>query len=74
MSQVLEIIHRRYGAGTHTVFVFFALLTNVLVASQLLLGGSAVVSALTGIRSSVLYSTGRLRLRCFEWTARNISM
>ncbi|KAJ6038854.1 hypothetical protein N7460_007571 [Penicillium canescens] len=45
----LEIIHRRYGAATHLVFVFFALLTNILVASQLLLGGSAVVTALTGM-------------------------
>lgn len=45
----LEIIHRRYGTATHIVFIFFALLTNILVASQLLLGGSAVVTALTGM-------------------------
>ncbi|RLL94798.1 hypothetical protein CFD26_104593 [Aspergillus turcosus] len=45
----LEIIYHRYGTATHVVFVFFALLTNILVASQLLLGGSAVVTALTGI-------------------------
>ncbi|KAF7117687.1 hypothetical protein CNMCM5793_006810 [Aspergillus hiratsukae] len=45
----LEIIYHRYGTATHLVFVFFALLTNILVASQLLLGGSAVVTALTGI-------------------------
>ncbi|KUJ20913.1 Na+/solute symporter [Mollisia scopiformis] len=45
----LEIIHRRYGTATHLVFIFFALLTNILVASQLLLGGSAVVTALTGM-------------------------
>jgi hypothetical protein len=45
----LEIIHRRYGPGPHMVFIFFALLTNILVASQLLLGGSAVVTALTGM-------------------------
>ena len=29
--------------------MFFALLTNILVGSQLLLGGSAVVTALTGM-------------------------
>ena len=29
--------------------MFFALLTNVLVGSQLLLGGSAVVTSLTGM-------------------------
>jgi Na+/proline symporter len=45
----LGIIYCRYGAATHCVFIFFALLTNILVASQLLLGGSAVVTALTGM-------------------------
>lgn len=45
----LEIIHCRYGTATHIIFIFFALLTNILVASQLLLGGSAVVTALTGM-------------------------
>ncbi|KAL4944944.1 hypothetical protein BDV06DRAFT_232138 [Aspergillus oleicola] len=45
----LEIVNYRYGKTTHMVFVFFALMTNVLVASQLLLGGSAVVTALTGM-------------------------
>lgn len=44
----LEIIHRRYGRATHVVFIFFALLTNILAASRFLLGGSAVVTALTG--------------------------
>lgn len=39
----------RYGAYTHWVFIFFALLTNILVGSQLLLGGSAVVTSLTGM-------------------------
>ncbi|KAL2812926.1 Sodium:solute symporter family-domain-containing protein [Aspergillus cavernicola] len=45
----LEIIYHRYGRTTHIVFIFFALMTNTLVASQLLLGGSAVVTALTGM-------------------------
>ena len=45
----LEIIYSRYGIFTHWVFIFFALLTNVLVGSQLLLGGSAVVTSLTGM-------------------------
>jgi len=31
------------------VFIFFALVTNILVGSQLLLGGSAVVTSLTGM-------------------------
>ncbi|KAJ4387432.1 hypothetical protein N0V93_008024 [Gnomoniopsis smithogilvyi] len=45
----LEIVYARYGPATHVVFIFFALATNILVASQLLLGGSAVVSTLTGM-------------------------
>ncbi|KAL1620416.1 hypothetical protein SLS54_006203 [Diplodia seriata] len=45
----LEIIYTRYGRGTHIIFVFFALVTNILVGSQLLLGGSAVVTNLTGM-------------------------
>ena len=45
----LEIIYVRYGKLTHCIFIFFALMTNVLVGSQLLLGGSAVVTSLTGM-------------------------
>jgi Na+/proline symporter len=45
----LEIIQTRYGTATHLVFIFFALVTNILVGSQLLLGGSAVVTSLTGM-------------------------
>ncbi|KAF2116617.1 SSS family solute:Na+ symporter [Lophiotrema nucula] len=45
----LEIVYARYGATTHIIFICFALATNILVASQLLLGGSAVVTSLTGM-------------------------
>ena len=45
----LEIIYFRYGKLTHWIYIFFALMTNVLVGSQLLLGGSAVVTSLTGM-------------------------
>lgn len=45
----LEIIGCRYGTVAHIIFVFFGLMTNTLVASQLLLGGSAVVTSLTGM-------------------------
>ncbi|KAK7529954.1 solute symporter family transporter [Phyllosticta citribraziliensis] len=44
----LEIIYTRYGAVAHVIFIFFALVTNILVGSQLLLGGSAVMASLTG--------------------------
>ena len=45
----LEIINARYGTAAHLVFMVFAFITNILVGSQLLLGGSAVVTALTGM-------------------------
>ncbi|KAJ7918426.1 solute symporter family transporter [Mycena leptocephala] len=39
----LEIIYTRYGVATHCVFIFFALVTNILV------GRSAVVTSLTSM-------------------------
>lgn len=45
----LEIIKARYGTVAHLIFMLFAFVTNILVGSQLLLGGSAVVTSLTGM-------------------------
>ncbi|CAG8557028.1 8624_t:CDS:2 [Acaulospora morrowiae] len=45
----LEIIHVRYGKTAHIVFLCFALATNMIVTAMLLLGGSAVINALTGV-------------------------
>jgi Na+/proline symporter len=45
----LEIVKARYGTVAHLVFMLFAFVTNILVGSQLLLGGSAVVTSLTGM-------------------------
>ncbi|PCH38690.1 Na+/solute symporter [Wolfiporia cocos MD-104 SS10] len=45
----LEIVQARYGNTPHFIFVTFALVTNLIVSSMLLLGGSAVVNALTGM-------------------------
>ncbi|KZT00363.1 Na+/solute symporter [Laetiporus sulphureus 93-53] len=45
----LEIIHARYGDLAHFVFATFALACNLIVSSMLLLGGSAVVNAFTGM-------------------------
>ncbi|KAF9901121.1 hypothetical protein BX616_002370 [Lobosporangium transversale] len=47
----LEIISIRYGRKAHFVFLFFGLLTNIIVSAMLLLGGSAVVTALTGMNT-----------------------
>lgn len=46
---VLEIIRARWGTAAHLVFLFFCVLTNVIVTAMLLLGGAAVVNALTGV-------------------------
>lgn len=44
-----EIVRARWGRTAHLVFLSFALLTNVIVTSMLLLGGAAVLEALTGV-------------------------
>ncbi|KZP03885.1 Na+/solute symporter [Athelia psychrophila] len=45
----LEIMRVRYGTFVHLSFMFFSLAANTLVVSSVLLGGSAAISALTGI-------------------------
>ncbi|WCJ20612.1 Urea-proton symporter DUR3 [Euphorbia peplus] len=46
---ICEIVNARWGFGAHIVFLGFCLLTNIIVTAMLLLGGSAVVNALTGV-------------------------
>ena len=38
-----------WGTAAHVVFLVFCLMTNIIVTAMLLLGGSAVVNALTGV-------------------------
>lgn len=45
----LEIVRARWGTTAHLVFLGFALVTNVIVTSLLILGGSSTVEALTGL-------------------------
>ena len=45
----------RWGKAAHLTFFFFCILTNILVTSMLLLGGAAVVNALTGMN---IYAVG----------------
>ena len=45
----LEIIGTRWGTFAHIVFLSFGLATNIVVSSMLCLGGSAAVTALTGM-------------------------
>ncbi|XP_010278802.1 PREDICTED: urea-proton symporter DUR3-like [Nelumbo nucifera] len=46
---VCEIVRARWGTAAHVVFLCFCFLTNIIVTAMLLLGGSAVVNALTGV-------------------------
>lgn len=46
---VCEIVKARWGTSAHIVFLFFCFMTNIIVTAMLLLGGSAVVNALTGV-------------------------
>jgi len=45
----LELIEVRWGKAAHMTFLFFGILTNLIVTSMLLLGGAAVMNALTGM-------------------------
>ncbi|CAG7850309.1 Probable urea active transporter 1 [Serendipita indica DSM 11827] len=47
----LEIIGERWGKMAHLIFLFFGLATNIIVSSMLCLGGSATVTALTGMNT-----------------------
>jgi SSS family transporter len=45
----LEIVHARWGTPAHIIFLGFMFLTNLIVTSMLILGGSAVIFALSGV-------------------------
>ncbi|RAL09700.1 sodium:solute symporter family protein [Aspergillus homomorphus CBS 101889] len=47
----LEAIRARYGTAVHIVFIVFCVMTNILVTSMLLTGGSAVMTSLTGVNT-----------------------
>jgi len=46
---ITKFIYLSWGTSAHVVFLFFCFLTNIIVTAMLLLGGSAVVNALTGV-------------------------
>ncbi|KAK0523941.1 hypothetical protein OC834_005722 [Tilletia horrida] len=45
----LELVRIRYGRVAHLTVGFFALATNILVCSSILLGGAAAINAITGM-------------------------
>jgi len=50
---VCEMVKARWGNPAHVTFIFFCLVTNVIVTSMLLLGGAATVNALTGVNTDL---------------------
>eukprot|EP00285_Hemiselmis_virescens_P008888 CAMPEP_0173392260 /NCGR_PEP_ID=MMETSP1356-20130122/18847_1 /TAXON_ID=77927 ORGANISM="Hemiselmis virescens, Strain PCC157" /NCGR_SAMPLE_ID=MMETSP1356 /ASSEMBLY_ACC=CAM_ASM_000847 /LENGTH=820 /DNA_ID=CAMNT_0014350007 /DNA_START=20 /DNA_END=2482 /DNA_ORIENTATION=- len=46
---VLEVVLARWGTPAHLVFLFFCIMTNFIVTAMLILGGAAVVNAVTGV-------------------------
>jgi Na+/proline symporter len=49
MHTFMEIVKARFGTFTHIVMIVFALTTNVIVTSMLLLGGASTIEDLTGM-------------------------
>jgi SSS family transporter len=46
---ILEVVDARWGKTAHITFLVFCFLTNIIVTAMLILGGAAVVEALTGV-------------------------
>jgi len=51
MHTFMEIVKARFGTFTHIVMICFALTTNIIVTSMLLLGGAGTIADLTGMSS-----------------------
>jgi len=49
MHTFMEIVKARFGTATHITMIIFALTTNIIVTSMLLLGGAATIEDLTGM-------------------------
>lgn len=45
----LELLHRRYGPAGHLSFLFFAVSTNILVVSSVLVGAAAAINSITDV-------------------------
>ena len=46
---MLEVVQIRWGTKAHLTFLFFGLLSSLIVTAMLILGGSATINALTGM-------------------------
>ena len=48
---MLEVVNARWGTAAHLTFLFFGLMTNLIVTAMLILGGAATINALTGMNT-----------------------
>jgi hypothetical protein len=53
MHTFLEVVKVRFGTVTHCIMMAFAVATNIIVSSMLLLGGASTLQALTGMSQSM---------------------
>ncbi|KAG2450802.1 hypothetical protein HYH02_004639 [Chlamydomonas schloesseri] len=63
----LEIIRARWGNVAHIIFMVYGFMTNIIVTAMLILGGAAVMEALTGVSvyaSSFLIPAGVVIYTC----------
>ena len=63
---VLEIVHARWGTAGHLVFFFFCFLTNIIVSAMLILGGAAVMTALTGMNTVAVSAAALAQARSLQ--------
>lgn len=63
----LEIIRFRWGTAAHIVFIVYAFLTNIIVTAMLILGGAAVMEALSGV--NVYAAAFLIPASCILYTA-----
>ncbi|GAA5898815.1 sodium:solute symporter family protein [Sporobolomyces salmoneus] len=61
----LEVVRCRWGTAAHLVFLFFSLLTSILVSAMLCVGGSDTVTALTGASTQAVCVLMPLGVACY---------
>jgi Na+/proline symporter len=54
---MLEVVQCRWGTNAHLTFLFFGLLSSLIVTAMLILGGAATINALTGMDIDVSFFT-----------------
>jgi len=64
---VLEVVHARWGKTVKMVFLYFCLLTCLIVTAMLILGGADTINALTGM--SVYWANFMIPLPVMIYTA-----